>query len=139
MARLQAGFLCNAASVEGTGLVSVLGAFIDTVLGPQLPIRQQLWVVARFETEPADLDQVHTVSIVVEHSDGEQLARIEGTTRLGAPPSGAADPDLPMGFQIALPLLVEFRREGLYSVKLRLNGDEVLRRPMKVRALLPSM
>ena len=55
MITLQAALLSNAASQEATGLISMLGAFVDQVAGPQLPIRQQLWVVARLLLEEEDI------------------------------------------------------------------------------------
>ncbi|MDA8392084.1 MAG: hypothetical protein M0Z87_04630 [Actinomycetota bacterium] len=48
------------------------------------------------------------------------------------------DPDLPPFSGFALPLAVEMRRPALYSVTVRLDGDEVARLPLRAEALLPQ-
>ena len=114
-------------------MVSVLGAFITKVSGPELPIRHQLWFLARLNWEDEDYDQPHVFVIRAEFAqDGEQLARVEGSTFLPRPPEGSVDLDLPVGTNLILPLALEFRRQGLYNIILTVNGDELARMPLKV-------
>jgi hypothetical protein len=134
-------FLANAAQADQTGLVSVLGAFIDTVQGPQLPVRQQLWVVGRLTLEPEDTTLPHPLAIIVEHSDGtEQVARIE-IVLPSAPPGSLDqfDADLPLGFPLALLLPLEFRRVGIYEVRLVLDGDPIWTQALRVKTIIPQM
>ena len=86
--------LCNAASIDQSGLVSVLGAFIDRLAGPQLPVTGQLWLVARFDWEESDFDSQHTVTVRIERmDDGEQIARIDGSSVAEAVARGRAIDD----------------------------------------------
>jgi hypothetical protein len=136
---LQAALLANAASLEASGLISILGGFVDAVAAPQLPIRHQIWLVARLIAEPEDMNDPHAFVVTVDHSDGtEQLARVEATTN-AQPQMDGIDPDLPIGMPVVMPLFLEFRRLGLYHVRLVLDGETVWEAPFKVRTLLPQL
>ena len=141
MIRVDSAFVANAAHLEANGLVSVLGAWVDGIAGPQLPVRQQLWFVARLTLESLDAETAHTFTLLVEHSDGsEEVARIE----TGAPPIPRSaldqlDPDLPIAVPMVLLMPLEFRRVGLYYFRLRIDGDLAWSSPLKVRTALPQM
>jgi hypothetical protein len=136
---LQAALLANAASLEASGLISVLGGFVDAVAAPQLPIRHQVWLVARLLAETDDMTSPHAIVVTVDHSDGtEQLARVEATTN-AQPEMSGIDPDLPIGMPVVMPLFLEFRRLGLYHIRLVLDGETVWEAPFKVRTLLPQL
>jgi hypothetical protein len=136
---LQAALLANAASLETSGLISMLGGFVDAVAAPQLPIRHQIWLIARLIAEQDDMSEPHALVVTVDHSDGtEQLARVEATTNAQAQMEGI-DPDLPIGMPVVMPLFLEFRRLGLYHVRLVLDGELVWEGPFKVRTLLPQL
>jgi hypothetical protein len=138
MPKLGTAFLANAASTDASGMVSVLGAFVELVGSPQLPARLQLWLVARMLYEEGDLDgSVHSFTVRVDHADGEPVARIDGGAQFTESPN--ADPDMPSGFQIVLPLALELRRQGIYFVQLLIDGDEKWSGPFKVRQILPGL
>ena len=125
--------LCNAAEVDPRGLVSMLGAFVDQIVGPSLPIRGQLWLVARVILHPAD-DGDHAFQVEVVGRDGEQVTRVEGTFT-GPPPGTSEDPELPTGGNLVVPLALEFRRAGVYDVRLLLDGEPRSNLPLRVRLL----
>jgi hypothetical protein len=105
----------------------------------QLPWRTQLWIVARLAIEEPDEGPAVPVAVIVERrDDNERLARLDFTVSVVAQPPGS-DPDLPVTFQLALPLPLEFRRDGLYRVKLLYNGEEVVDQLLKVRSILPPV
>jgi hypothetical protein len=132
--------LCNAASVEQSGLVSMLGAFIDRLGGPQLPVRSQLWVVARFDWEDPDFDSQHTLTIKIERvDDGEQVARIDGSVVAELPAPGTFDPDMPVGWNVVLPFPAEFRRTGLHRVSLAVDAEPKWETLLKVETQLPQV
>lgn len=141
MIRVDSAFIANAAQLEPSGLVSVLGAWVHNVAGAQLPVRQQVWFVARLWLERDDAEAAHTFTVLVEHSDGsEQVARVE----VAASPQPAEafdqiDPDLPISAPIVMPLALEFRRAGLYYFRLRVDGEELWSSPLKVHSVLPQM
>jgi hypothetical protein len=137
MPSLQTAFLCNAASPDANGLVSVLGGFVDKVSALQLPVRSQIWLVARVVLDEADRKSQHVVVIQVDHTDGtEQVLRVEGTQ---PPQMGDFDPDLPVGALVILPMALEFRRVGLYNVSLIVDGDRLWECPLKVETQLPQL
>jgi hypothetical protein len=137
---LRNAMLCNAASVEQSGLVSMLGAFIDRLAGPQLPVRGQLWLVARFDWEDADLDAQHMITIKIERvDDGEQVARIDGSVVGERPVPGTFDPEMPVGWNIVLPVPAEFRRVGLHRVSLSLDAEVRWDVLLKVETQLPQV
>ena len=138
MPRVDAAYLANAAYVDPSGLLSVLGAHIEIVNAPQFPWRSQLWIVARLRVEEEDAGDAVPIAVIVEHDDTERLARVDGTATVLAHPA-SADPDLPVSFQIVMPLQLEFRRAGLYHVKILYNGDEVVDQLLKVRSILPTV
>lgn len=118
----------------------MLGAFIDRVGGPQLPVRIQIWLVARLEWLDEDFGNHHTVVIKIEREDdGEQVARIDGEAFTDRPPSGAFDPEMPIGGNLVIPIPAEFRRDGLYSVSLSVDAEELWRAPLKVHVELPQV
>jgi hypothetical protein len=139
--QVQAAFLANAAQGDTNGLISSLGGFIDTLAGPQLPVRQQVWLVGRLIVEVEDAGAAHNLAILVEHSDGtEQVARID--IPLPAVPEEAIaqlDHEMPMGAPIVVPLPLEFRRLGIYRVRIVLDGDEIWGQPLKVITTIPQV
>jgi hypothetical protein len=134
---VDAAYLANAAYVDPSGLLSVLGAHIEIVNAPQFPWRSQLWVIVRLLVEEPDDGDV-PIAVIVEHDDTERLLRMDGTARVLAHPP-TADPDLPVSVQIVLPLQLEFRRDGLYHVKVLFNGEEIVDKRLKVRSILPTV
>jgi hypothetical protein len=125
---------------QQTGLVSVLGAFADQIVGPQHPVRGQLWLVARLILDDADFDDAHVIIVVVEYQDGkEQVARFEAMTGTPRPTPGSFDPDMPFGANLLLPMPLEFRRDGIYTVSLRIDGEVAWSAPLRVSTQLGQM
>ena len=135
MPSVQAAMLCNAASVEQSGLVSMLGAFIDNISGPQFPIRHQLWLVARVQWNPGDEGRAHTLVVQVAHPDGEELFRVEGGAAVGE----GSDPTMPSGGNLVVPLLLDVRRPGIYQISLSMNGEPLWVGPLKIETQLPQI
>lgn len=135
MPKLDFAFLAHAAMVDSLGLLSVLGAGISLLRGPQFPLRQQLTLVGRITWEDDEQDSTHLLRVLAQHPDGETLWDQHHPLPPVAMPR---DPDLPPFSGFALPLAVEMRRPALYSVTVRLDGDEVARLPLRAEALLPQ-
>jgi len=137
VADVQNALLCNAAEVDPRGLVSMLGAFVDQIGGTDLPVRGQLWLVARVVLGPAD-DGGHAFVVEVVGEDGEQVTRIDGSFQ-GPAPGSSTDRDLPEGGNLVVPLALEFRRAGLYEVRLLLDGEPRAEVPLAVRIIRPGV
>ena len=122
---------------DSNGLISMLSGFIEGIQGPQLPIRQYLWAVARLHVDVGELGQEFVVVTRVEHADGEQIVRVE--TNVIAQQSPHYSPDLPIGVNLTLPLSLEFRREGMYRLSLTTAGELLGEAPLRVTAQFPAM
>ncbi|MGH9078202.1 MAG: DUF6941 family protein [Acidimicrobiales bacterium] len=136
MPRLVMATLAHGAQ-DVAGLVSMLSGFIEAVSGPQLPLRQNLWLVSRLEVDTDELGQAMLVVVRVEHSDGEQLARVDAN--LVAQRSPAYSVELPVGVNLVVPLSLEFRREGLYRVTVSADGEVLGGAALVVSAQLPAL
>jgi len=136
--RVQTAFLAHAAHLEANGLVSTLGSFVELVGARQLPVRMPLWFVARLTIEEGDEGPAVPVAVIVDHDDGERLVRIDGTLNVSGRPQGA-DTDMPVSFQVVMQVQLEFRRAGLYHVRLKYNGEEVVDQLLKVRQEFPTV
>jgi hypothetical protein len=137
VADVQNALLCNAAEADPRGLVSMLGAFVDQIGGTELPVRGQLWLVARLVLSAAD-DGGHAFVVEVVGQDGEPVTRLDGSFQ-GPPPGLGADPDLPQGGNLVVPLALEFRRAGLYEVRLLLDGEPRAELPLRVLVNPPGV
>jgi hypothetical protein len=140
MAKLEAAVLANSALDHG-GVVSMLGAFVSRVGGPEFPVRSQLFFVGRVQWEDADYGTHVVMLLRVEHSlDGEQLARFEATMFVDPEfrTAPGVDPQMPIGSNLVLPLFMEFRRAGMYLVTLTVNGEPLAELPLKVEVAIPS-
>lgn len=137
MARAQAGMLCNAASIEATGLVSVLGAFVDTVTAPVLPVRHQTWVVVRILWDDHDLGVPHNMSVSVLDPQGTVIASIGGPALVEA--GEDTDMEMPPASMFAVPMLIEFPQVGIHNVVLQIDGTEIWSAPLRVRVELPPI
>jgi len=113
----------------------MLGAFVDTVGGPALPINVQLWLVARLvQEEGDDVEGVDHIVVLVESVGGESVCRLEAqATRTRPPLSGPVDPDMPQGGLMVVPLPMSFPRSGLYSVSLAVNGQQLWLAPLRAK------
>lgn len=122
---------------ESNGMISMLSGFVESIQGPQLPIRNHLFGVARLHVEEAELGQPIVVVSRVEHADGEQVSRVELTIVAHAGPDYTGE--LPHGVNLVFPLDLEFRREGLYRLSLTAAGELLGEAPLRVAAQFPAM
>ncbi len=136
MPSLDFALLCNAA-MEHNGLVSILGGGFDRVSAPQWPINIPVTVASRVVWEEGELGVPHIVRVQVTHSDGEQLARVEGTTIPQREPG--MDPGRPIGSMLVLVLPLQFRREGDYAVSIALDAHPLKELPLVVETVLPQL
>jgi hypothetical protein len=66
-----------------------------------------------------------------------RLAEVSGGLQLLKPPD--FDPDLPGRTTMAIPLVLDLRRAGIYYVTLNIDGEELARLPFKVTPTLPPV
>ena len=113
----------------------MLGAFIDTITGASLPVRQQVWLVSRLLFDPTDVGVDQAIDIVVTSDAPAEpprpLLHISGTVR--AEPTPTIDPRILGGGPIVFPLPLEFPQPGLYHVMFSLNRDLLWDAPILVK------
>lgn len=136
MARVEPGMLCNAASIEQSGLVSMLGAMVDTVSGPVLPVRHTIWIVIRIVWDDGEYGAPHDLRVSLISPSGATLASIQG---LGlAPPAEAAE-YLPAASVFAAPILFETHDVGMHRVECAVDDKIVWQTALRVRVELPPL
>jgi hypothetical protein len=134
MAEIQSGFLCNAATQDATGLVSVLGAFVDSVAAPALPIQALLNIVARIKHAEDELDRALDMKIsVVRLSDGVDVVSAKGELRVERVLGG--DPAEPAVSQLIVPLPVVLDKPGRHEVRLEVEGEVIWATPITANLL----
>lgn len=121
--------------VDSLGLLSVLGAGISLLRGQQFPLRQQVTLVGRITWEGTEHNDTHLLRVLAQHPDGETLWDQHHPL---PPVNMPTDPDLPAFSGFALPVHLEMRRPALYSVLIRIDGDELASLPLRAEALLPQ-
>ncbi|MDQ6840368.1 MAG: hypothetical protein M3137_19045 [Actinomycetota bacterium] len=122
---------------ETNGMISMLSGYVESIQGPQLPIRNHLFGVARLHVDEAEMGEPIVLVTRVEHADGEQVARVEVSIVAQVGPD--ASPDLPHSVNLVFPLDLEFRREGLYRLTLTGAGEVLGEAPLRVTAQFPTM
>lgn len=136
MPSLDFALLCNSA-MEHNGLVSVLGAGFDRVSAPQWPINIPVTVASRVIWKENELGTPHILRLEVTHQDGEQLARVEGTTVPRRQPD--MDERRPVGSNLVVVLALQFRREGTYSISIAMDAEPLKALPLTVETVLPQL
>jgi hypothetical protein len=133
MPRLQTAVLANAASIDTNGLVSILGAFVDTVTADQIPHKQMLWFVARVFIDTGEVGVEQQVEVTVMAVDNDDaLVRVTASFIPQIPPQGV-DPRIAGGGPLVFPLAIEFPTFGMYHVSFEANGELLWDGPILVR------
>ena len=135
MAYADYALICNAARVDSDGLVSILGAGIDRLAGPGLPLNVVLTFVARIVWGEEELGSRHEVQIRVRYEDDEELARFDAFAEPQRDPQMVEG--LPVATVLALPVPLQFRRFGKYYFQLRVNDEVKTEPPLVVVASGP--
>jgi hypothetical protein len=129
MPTVRTGFLCNYASQESAGLVSAIGAFVDSVYSQAPPIRALLFVVARVEYSEDELGVPMDLSLALRReSDDEML--IEATGIISADREFGTDPNVIPTSTLILPLAVEFTAPGRHVVRITIGERTVWEAPI---------
>jgi hypothetical protein len=129
---IDLALMADAATVDGTGKLSVLGIF-DQIAAPQFPARHgRIALVLRFSTAAGDLGE-HTVEIRLGGPGSTEVLRIEG--KMGVP-EGA---QVPLAGRRNAQVLnldgVVFPKPGAYSFEINLDGVHRLSVPLTVTQL----
>ena len=130
--------LCSAATYRD-GLLSILEAGLETFRPAALPANIQPWLVFRVNFAPEDTAETQLVRVFVELEDDaterERIAEVGFSVQ--AAPTGS-DP-LSVFVVVIHQLPLQVRRNGVYVVKLTLNGDLRRRIPFLVERLIPQV
>jgi hypothetical protein len=131
MAYVAFAHLCTAASFRD-GLLSVLEAGLQQFEPDELPYRMQPTLAFQLILDESDLGRAHPMSVDVTHQDGERIAGLTFDFSMNRPPG--TDPELPIAFTAIQLLPMDLRRDGLYSVRVAIDGLEPTQLPFRVRA-----
>lgn len=136
MAQIQTAFLCNYASQETSGLVSAIGAFVDSVMAPTLPLRAVLFLVTRIQYADDELDRQLEFLLRIARDD-DDMTVVEAHGTIVATRELGADPSRPSISQLIMPIPAEFDRPGNHTLTVSIEGTQVWATPI-VAVLLDS-
>lgn len=111
--------LCDAATVDASGKLNILGIF-DRIGVKELPARHgRLALVLRFRGDVSDVGE-HEVEITVDDPEGDRIFQADGKLRIGANSRSARE-----GMRV--PQIVNFDRmvfenEGRYLFDVKVDG-----------------
>jgi hypothetical protein len=123
---LDFAFLADAATVDASGKLSVLGVF-DRIRAREFPARHgRIVLVMRLAAGPEDVGE-HEVAIRLRSPERQEVLRVDGQVRVGVPPP--SDDRIRISQVLNLDGIV-FPRPGRFHFEIRLDGDEVARLPL---------
>jgi Family of unknown function (DUF6941) len=129
MAEVRDAFLCNYAAQDTSGLVSAMGAFVDTVYGAVIPITNIFYLVARLEHDASEADRDIPFAIqIARDADGALMVDASGTLQVQRDPT--ADPAAPLVGQMIVPIPVSFDQAGSHTLTLVLDGVPIWHTPI---------
>ena len=124
----------DAANLSQEGKLNILGVF-DAVRVEQFPaVHPRGTLVVRIKASPSDAG-VHAVELRWTNPRGQVLWESPAQLEIGPPPVGATDVDMPLIFQLDLPLDVG----GSYRMDIGLDGRTAAQAVLHVQAGAPPM
>jgi len=117
---LQNRFLALWARAGPDGLVTIDGAFVSQLWG-QPPIYRVLTLVVEVTDDMPEEPHVFVVEVTFD-ADGEQIAHLDGSFTIHGPQATS--------LLVSVPL--NLRREGRYSLALRIDGEQRVVLPLSV-------
>jgi hypothetical protein len=127
--------LCHAALVQDN-LLSMLGAGIDRVDAPQLPMNVAFTFVGRVVWAEEELGAPHVLRVKVRHDDGEQLADMQIPVQ---PVRATGMHDGSIATQVCMPIPLLVRRAGRYVYELWVDGDLVRELELRIATTMPQL
>ncbi len=126
---IDLALLADAATVDGTGKLSVLGIF-DQIAAAGFPARHgRIALVLRFSTAMGEVGD-HTVEIRLTGPGSAEVLRIEG--KMGIPEGVPLPPSGHRNAQVLNLDGVIFPVPGMYSFEISLDGEHRLSIPLTV-------
>lgn len=125
--RLDIALVADAATVDASGKLNVLGAF-HRLRGPEFPLRHgRLALVLRFAPEPDD-DGTSEVEVQLLGPEEDEILRLDGKVESRSADT-AADIRIPQVLNLDG---IVFPREGTYRFVVAVDGGEIGIIPLKV-------
>lgn len=124
----------DAANLSQEGKLNILGVF-DAVRVEQFPaVHPRATLVVRLKAVPSDAGR-HEVGLRWTNARGHVLWESSAELEIGAPPPGATEVDMPLIFQLDLPLDVG----GTYRMDVGINGRTAAQVILHVQAGAPPV
>ena len=133
---LQGAVLCDAATTDSSGKVSLLGGFVSALGVPQTPWPAPIHFAGRVGFDRDEVASEHVVIVSVEAPDGGTAAEV--TLRVAPQdPESLPFPELAGGVNLVMPLPFPITQEGIYFIQLAVDGTPMARLPLKVMVGMP--
>ena len=93
-------------------------------------------LLLRFDFSPEEIGAVQLLRATADHEDGERLTDL--TLGFEYHPRGEVDPRLALFYVVSQTLPLQIRRDGLYSINVSLNGENVARLPFVTQSQMSA-
>lgn len=122
---------CQAAQVEN-GLMTIIGAQIDTLYAGGFPAKLTTWIAIRLAFPDAELGERHTVALRLIGPQLEALGEVSRTLKFDG-----ANPDKAPGWEgshlMASAIQFDAVQPGAYTIEVMLDGRHQKTLPFSVR------
>ena len=114
--------LADSAQVVGNKLYLLGGGWDVLYVGQQFPVQQSFAVALSFRVPWQQTNQRHTAEIRITTEDQQEIAKVGAQLEVGRP--AGIRPGQAQRMQMAMNLLLALPREGIYEVRISINGEE---------------
>jgi hypothetical protein len=133
MPRLDYAFIANHAQPTPDGLLSILGAGVDSLWAPALPAAFKGVLIVRLAANVAEATRSHELEIQVNDEDGHPILNMPIRLQI----QFQIPPQLPVGWEVGAFSIGDFSgmplsREGRYSFELLVNAQWLRSLPFRV-------
>lgn len=103
------------------GMATIVGAGMDRVIAPNLPVLQRLGIAARITFTPSECDRPHQLHLVVRLGSTE-IGQGGGEPLMITAPGPELPEGWPAGVILGVTLNIPIQEYGVYHVDLRVDG-----------------
>lgn len=118
--------LADSAQVIGNKLYLLGGGWDLVTVGPQFPAQHAFAIALSFKVPWQQTNQRHTAEVHIFTEDQREVAKVGAEMEVGRPVG--IRPGQAQRMQIAINLMLSLPRDGIYEIRVTINGEQSSRR-----------
>lgn len=129
--QLVFAFLAKFAETAADGTLNVMGADFDRIAVGRFPAQIDIWVVAKFDIEPENIDERYRVSLALEGPRGHETSLGEREISAEGVPIESAKA---RGFKASMLVQIglSVKEPGTYHVSVSVDGEKQKAWPIEI-------